>query len=500
MPPKKGGSGRKDGSGRDDKAGNIEGLLLEKDLEIATLLDKLSRLEKRSLKLTVLTEKQHNAAKEMEEKLQDVISCLTIDVKEKEEKINGLEVALGDLKAESTATIEALTKDLNELRNTHKFVTEDLRLQLANAQVQLRDIDDFRAKKTAIEQEVVGLKEKIEEERKKHQDVISDIERAALQEKERLRKEMTVRIEETKIQMLQQMDEQLHAKTKRTMVENEQLGKELGYHVRQTEMLLEKNEKLVQENIELHRKVLLAKEVQEDLSHRNRMNQKTIRILLYKLRERHYRLKSEKHAQEQELKVLSYQHNSEPFDILELNQKSRPTDDKSDDITTRTAEEALKFLQACLESIETDHIDKIIKLRLNSRLKAEVGDRLKANSCHENPFDGLNSQEKHEVLMHILRAAVSLRAVCQNAGISSQWNESPHLDNISCKEEAFSVDEILKLPIERLCLGDAVVNKSERNVKSVSSSAQTDEMDVEEHIILEMKHHLQACNASGAGA
>lgn len=55
------------------------------------------------------------------------------------------------------------------------------------------------------------LKETIEEERKKHQDMMSDIERAALQEKERLRKEMAVRIEETKIQMLHQMDEQLHA-------------------------------------------------------------------------------------------------------------------------------------------------------------------------------------------------------------------------------------------------------------------------------------------------
>lgn len=71
-------------------------------------------------------------------------------------KINGLEAALGDLKAESTMTIDALTKDLNDLKNTHKFVTEDLRIQLSNAQVQLRDIDDFREKKTAIEQEVVG--------------------------------------------------------------------------------------------------------------------------------------------------------------------------------------------------------------------------------------------------------------------------------------------------------------------------------------------------------
>jgi hypothetical protein len=45
------------------------------------------------------------------------------------------------------------------------------------------------------------------------------------------------------------------------MVENEKLGRELGYHIRQTELILQKHEKLVQENIELHRQVLLAKEV-----------------------------------------------------------------------------------------------------------------------------------------------------------------------------------------------------------------------------------------------
>lgn len=77
MPPKKGGSGKKESDGKDEKGKDIEGLLLEKDLEIATLFDKLSRLEKRSQSLTNLTETQQIAAKEMEEKLQDVISCLT---------------------------------------------------------------------------------------------------------------------------------------------------------------------------------------------------------------------------------------------------------------------------------------------------------------------------------------------------------------------------------------------------------------------------------------
>lgn len=62
-----------------------------------------------------------------------------------------------------------------------------------------------------IIQAFYSLKEQLEREKKEHQDAISDTERSALQEKQRLRKEMLARIEETKMQMLQHMDEQLHA-------------------------------------------------------------------------------------------------------------------------------------------------------------------------------------------------------------------------------------------------------------------------------------------------
>lgn len=68
MPPK---SAKREGDG------DVQSLLLEKDLEIETLLDKLSRLEKRSQSLETTMETQQIATKEMEEKLQDVITCLT---------------------------------------------------------------------------------------------------------------------------------------------------------------------------------------------------------------------------------------------------------------------------------------------------------------------------------------------------------------------------------------------------------------------------------------
>ena len=62
MPPKKGPSGKKEKDGKNDKI-NIEQVLLDKDLEIETLLDKVSRLEKRSETLVSLTEQQQSFLK-----------------------------------------------------------------------------------------------------------------------------------------------------------------------------------------------------------------------------------------------------------------------------------------------------------------------------------------------------------------------------------------------------------------------------------------------------
>jgi hypothetical protein len=50
-------------------------------------------------------------------------------------------------------------------------------------------------------------------------------------------------------------------KTKRTITENEQLKKEVTYHTRQTDILMQKNEKLILETADLHRDLAIAKEV-----------------------------------------------------------------------------------------------------------------------------------------------------------------------------------------------------------------------------------------------
>lgn len=55
-----------------------------------------------------------------------------------------------------------------------------------------------------------SLKEQLAKEQRDHAEAISDVERNAVQERERLKKEIERRVEETKKEMTRLMEEQLH--------------------------------------------------------------------------------------------------------------------------------------------------------------------------------------------------------------------------------------------------------------------------------------------------
>ncbi|KAI5065252.1 hypothetical protein GOP47_0019947 [Adiantum capillus-veneris] len=488
MPPK-----RKEGDSKDDNDGDVQSLLLEKDLEIETLVDKISRLEKRSQLLANDTEKQQATTNEMEEKLQDVIACLSSELKNKQSKVYQLEEAFNDVKAENMKAIENLTKDMHELKSTHKFVTEDLRLQLVNAEVQLRDIDEFRKQKAAIEQEIASLKEQLEREKKEHQDAISDTERLALQEKQRLRKEMLARIEETKMQMLQHMDEQLDAKTKKIIADNDQLAKELGYHMRQTGLLLQKNERLMQENVELHRQVLLAKEVEDDLAKRNLVNQRTIRILLYKFQEGIHDDKPD----DQQRKMLEGEHRKEDRQRQkELEQIKSYIQEQTRAVELVSgADEAMRFLYACLDDIEVENVS-------GTQEQAHCATDLEVN--HVKPpelpcsLDKLTTMQRQKLLMNLLRTAVSLRALTQNPAVQKPCRDLFSLANCGSLHAgvkgAVSVEDILSLSVEGVH-NDEFECGSPGSRRVVSVGVQTDALNLEERLALEIKERLRPCSS-----
>jgi len=92
---------------------------------------------------------------------------------------------------------------------------------------------------------------------------LAALERQHLADKERWRREVAVRIKETKLQMAQLADQHLEGTTKRAIVENEAMVSELAYHSAQSVRLMAANAQLRGDTADLRRQAAIAQRTRE---------------------------------------------------------------------------------------------------------------------------------------------------------------------------------------------------------------------------------------------
>lgn len=114
-----------------------------------------------------------------------------------------------------------------------------------------------KEEKGGAETHLANITADLEKETHEHAMEVSSLERRNVMEKERLKNEMLKKIRETRMSLLAMTEDQLHATTKRTIMENDQMTTELTTQSKETERLLKLNNKLVKENGNLRRQMEL---------------------------------------------------------------------------------------------------------------------------------------------------------------------------------------------------------------------------------------------------
>ncbi|CAM6119800.1 unnamed protein product [Calypogeia fissa] len=463
----------KKGSGsKMDDATMWKHMWIEKGLDCVVMEDKCRRLELRSMRVEDMIETLTRDSDARIVALEEIVNYLNSEEAKKDELIKKLEAQVENLTSDLAKEMERLNKEIENLVTHNEFTVNNLNLQLEAANVKLREMHDFAMKKQAMEQELIVLKEQIAKEQRDHAEAISDVERNAVQERERLKKEIQIRVEETKLQMTRLMEEQLHQKTKRTITENEQLKKEVAYHTRQTDMLMQKNEKLTAENADLHRSLILAKEIEEDLSRRNHMYQKTTRILVYKIRENQEALRKEKEANEtHKISEKEKKAEQEELDtILSITVlPPGPTHPEATKVGTKEGqilepkkpgEEAMKFLHACLEDLE---LERLMAVQMDAFSLASSGSLLEATVSQEGKrLDQLTLHERQTVIKKLLRAADQLRFLTDemvNGGGGGDILDYSKFGQalppvITIAKSNIRVDDILGMPTDNMHMDD----------------------------------------------
>ncbi len=97
---------------------------------------------------------------------------------------------------------ELFENELKAERASNEEMTRKLNEKISNFEAKFVDLNEFIEKKDSLHAELKEAQDRLIKEQKEHTVIVNDLERKAVQEKERLRKEMLAKIKEAKNQFM----------------------------------------------------------------------------------------------------------------------------------------------------------------------------------------------------------------------------------------------------------------------------------------------------------
>lgn len=281
--------------------------------------------------------------------------------------IAGLEAKILDLEADKDRLAGSMQRELAAAARAAEAEKEELQHEVAQLNDQLMSLNEFKEHKDAIEASMARLRAELEAEKKAHEEEVAELGRRNVAAKDKLKKEMFLKIKETKKNILSSTEDQLHDTTKRTMAENSQMSTELQYQSKETEKLIGLNARLAEENAELLRERSLSDQTQQELVKRTHFYQRLIkklneRIKVAEEREREANDRVAKHeealATAEELKEVKEElaHQERKYrDLRQLNEAMRREMDEREEEYQRWValqDETVKFLLISVDDIK----------------------------------------------------------------------------------------------------------------------------------------------------
>lgn len=187
-----------------------------------------------------------------------------------EDRIQQLQNLLEDQKREFEGKLEAE-------RHQWENKVKGLQAQCEDLKNTLNEVREFQRQKDFMEGELDRLKRELQEQSDEHAKNVSAFDRKKAVEIDQLKKDMHRSIRETRELLRAKTKDQLDQTTKRTIMENEQKTTELHFQNKESERLLNSNNKLLEENSQLKRNLTIHKDLENELAKRTHVYQKLIK-------------------------------------------------------------------------------------------------------------------------------------------------------------------------------------------------------------------------------
>ncbi|XP_072176647.1 cilia- and flagella-associated protein 157-like [Diadema setosum] len=298
MPPKKKGgkkkgkkSGKKSGkrSARASSAPDGQNLSeVGKEyflIQIRDLERRLARYQRKCDELEVANGEFRSRYDQMGTDKKEIVAFLKKQLEQRQDEIADLNDRLVGLQQAKDTEKDSYEAQLAQLRNEFQETKDQLTSENMILSGKLAALEEFKVQKEDLKKKFEQMEEELEKQADEHKDEIYKLEKKQVVDKDRLKREMVLRVNQVAAEFRKVSNKQMADTTKRTIRENVSIHAQLAKMSDKTMELIEENEELRAKEKKQRQQLEMLETNEKELAKKNHSNQKVIRMLTEKAKQ-----------------------------------------------------------------------------------------------------------------------------------------------------------------------------------------------------------------------
>jgi len=251
-------------------------------LQIRDLEEKLVRYQTKCDQLTLENQEYRQKHSDEKETKEDIVAFLRKVTEEKSDKIYSLNEEILTMQEKADQDQEEFNNKFHKLKLEFQETKDRLKAENAMLHGQLNSLQEFKTRKTELEKEFTDLQSTLDQVKESHRQTLYDLEKKAVVDKDRLKKEMIHRVNQVATEFRRVSNQQMAETTKRTIQENVAVNSQLIKLTDKTKDLMNENESLRSKLLNQSQKLEMAENTESELAKKNLANSKLICLVAEK--------------------------------------------------------------------------------------------------------------------------------------------------------------------------------------------------------------------------
>ncbi|XP_063043544.1 cilia- and flagella-associated protein 157 [Engraulis encrasicolus] len=260
--------------------------------QIRDLEERLEKYQHKCDELEIHERDFNSKYSHAEKEKRDIVLYLKRAVAQKEDELSDLSERLISLNQSKEAEKETFELQLSQLRQEFQEVKDKLTSENIVLAGKLAALEEFRTQKEDLMAQLVSHKEQLQKQREEHQAIIYNLERKAVLDNDRLKREMQQHVSAVAAEFRRVSDRKMPETTMRAIHENVAVTAQLKQLSDKSKVLLEENQALRQREKTLKQEVKVLEPLLDEMTRKSLTNEKVVHQLKDKCKQMSGELKA----------------------------------------------------------------------------------------------------------------------------------------------------------------------------------------------------------------